>query len=77
MNILSSLNPATGDVLGEVLVTQTDKVQNSVDRARDAQLGWSALGLQGRADILGQAAVIFSEREQKHARLMTREQGNT
>ena len=75
MNILSSLNPATGDVLGEVLVTQTDKVQNSVDRARDAQLGWSALGLQGRADILGQAAVIFSEREQKHARLMTREQG--
>ena len=75
MNVLSSLNPATGDVLGEVLVTHTDKIQDSVDRVRVAQPGWSALGLQGRADILRQAAPIFSEREQTHARLMTQEQG--
>jgi acyl-CoA reductase-like NAD-dependent aldehyde dehydrogenase len=75
MTMLSSLNPATGDVVGEVPVTPPDQIQAAVDRARAAQPTWAALGLEGRAAVLKQAADIFTARVDAHAELMTREQG--
>jgi len=75
MTMLASYNPATGEVVGEVPVTPPDQIQAAVDRARAAQPGWAALGLDGRAEILKRAADIFSERVDAHAELMTREQG--
>ena len=75
MESLKSLNPATGGVLGEVSVTPASGIQATVDRARAAQAAWGALGLQGRAQVLGRAADVFAERADAHAELITREMG--
>ncbi len=75
MSCLPSVNPATGEVVGEVPITPADDVQAAVDRARAAQPAWDALGLDGRAEVLKRAAPIFTDRVEAHAELMTREQG--
>jgi len=75
MQTLKSINPANGDVVGEVPVTPAAEVQAAVDRARAAQPAWSALGLQGRADLLKTCADIFDGRVEEHAALITREMG--
>ncbi|MEM7417651.1 MAG: aldehyde dehydrogenase family protein [Gemmatimonadota bacterium] len=75
MPTLPSINPATGDVVGEVPITPASEIQQLVDRARAAQPAWAALGLEGRADVLKRAADIFLDRVDQHGDLMTREQG--
>ncbi len=75
MNHLRSINPATGEVVGEVPVTPATDVQSVVDRARAAQGAWADLGLGGRAEVLKGAAPIFAKRVQEHGELITREMG--
>lgn len=75
MPTLPSLNPANGDVVGEVPVTPENEIQGLVDRARRAQPAWDALGLDGRAEVLKRASQIFLARVDQHGELMTREQG--
>ena len=75
METLRSINPATGEVVGELPVTPLDEVQNAVDRARAAQPAWGASGLEGRAATLGKTAEIFAERVQEHGELITKEMG--
>ena len=75
MDHLSSIDPATGEAVGEVPVTPPREIQAVVDRARATQKGWDELGLEGRAAILRKAAPIFEERDQHHAELITREMG--
>lgn len=75
MQSLSSIDPATGEVVGDVPLTPPDEVQARVDRARAAQPAWEALGLEGRAQVLERCADLFRERAEEHARLITREMG--
>lgn len=75
MEELTSINPATGEVVGRVSVTPPSRIQGVVDRSRAAQPGWAALGLEGRANLLETAAQHFAARVGEHAELMTREQG--
>lgn len=75
MESLTSYNPATGDVVGEVAVTPVEDIPGIVDRARAAQPAWGALGLEGRAELLKKAIPIFDERAQQHGELITAEMG--
>ena len=75
MRTLQSIDPATGDVVGEVRVTPPEAVQQAVDRARSAQAGWAGLGLEGRARLLKRTADLFLDRVEPHAELITREMG--
>jgi succinate-semialdehyde dehydrogenase/glutarate-semialdehyde dehydrogenase len=75
MATLTSLDPATGDAVGEVTITPADQVQDVVDAARTAQPAWGALGIEGRARVLERAATVLAERAEQHAELITREQG--
>jgi acyl-CoA reductase-like NAD-dependent aldehyde dehydrogenase len=75
MTTLKSLNPATGEVVGEVPVTPVEDVPAFVARARAAQPGWAGLGHEGRARLLEQACAAFGERTDELARLITREMG--
>ncbi|MDA0327432.1 MAG: aldehyde dehydrogenase family protein [Gemmatimonadetes bacterium] len=72
---LPSINPATGEVVGEVPITPATEVQAAVDRARKAQPAWNDLGLDGRATVLKRAAAILNERAAAHGELITREMG--
>jgi len=75
MSMLASIDPATGEVLGEVPVTAPTDVQAAVDRARASQAAWDGLGIGGRSEILRQAADILLDRVERHAELITREMG--
>ena len=75
MECLKSLNPANGEVVGEVPITPVDEIPAIVDRARAAQPAWDALGLEGRAELLKKTLPIFSERVEQHAALITAEMG--
>ena len=75
MDTLASINPATGDVVGEVPVTAAGDMQAAVDRARAAQPAWDVLGLEGRAEILKKTAELFADKAQEHGELITREMG--
>ena len=75
MATLTSIDPATGTPVGDVPVTPADQVQEVVNAARAAQPAWAALGLEGRARVLERAAAVLAERAERHAELITREQG--
>ncbi len=75
MDYLDSLNPATGESIGSVPVTPTSEIQAVVDQARRAQVDWGRLSLEARAEVLAKAGPRFSELQDEHAALITREQG--
>jgi acyl-CoA reductase-like NAD-dependent aldehyde dehydrogenase len=75
MECLTSYNPATGEVVGEVPITPVDEVPAAVALARAAQPAWEALGLSGRAELLKKAIPILNDRVQRHGELITAEMG--
>ena len=72
---LRSYNPATGDLVGEVPVTPPDDIPGIVERSRAAQPAWEALGHDGRARLLMEAAESFLTRADELGRLITQEMG--
>jgi succinate-semialdehyde dehydrogenase/glutarate-semialdehyde dehydrogenase len=72
---LKSYNPATGDLVGEVPITAPDDIPGIVERSRAAQPAWEALGHDGRARLLMQAAESFLTRADELGRLITQEMG--
>jgi acyl-CoA reductase-like NAD-dependent aldehyde dehydrogenase len=45
-------NPATGQIVASVDVVAPERIPEMVARAREAQVGWEALGFAGRAQVL-------------------------
>jgi acyl-CoA reductase-like NAD-dependent aldehyde dehydrogenase len=75
MNRLQSVNPSTGEVLGEVEVATVACVRHAVERARAAQPSWAAVPMQERVALLEKAAVRLAENTEALALLLTREMG--
>jgi acyl-CoA reductase-like NAD-dependent aldehyde dehydrogenase len=74
---LRSIDPATGDVVGEVPVTPVADIASIVKRARAAQPAWARLGVDERAKRLAELGPRLAARLDELARLMTREMGKT
>jgi acyl-CoA reductase-like NAD-dependent aldehyde dehydrogenase len=72
---LVSLNPATGDVVGELPVASPEAVNAAVARARAAQPGWAAMPLGERVRLLAEAGPRLIQRLDELARLLTTEMG--
>jgi succinate-semialdehyde dehydrogenase/glutarate-semialdehyde dehydrogenase len=72
---LKSLNPATGEVVGEVPIASEAEVVAAVGRARAAQPSWNELGLEPRVDGLRAAGAKLVERADELGLLLTREMG--
>lgn len=72
---LDSLDPATGEVVGQVPVTPTHEIDDIVAAARAVQPSWWKLGHEGRAELLEKAFAAFAERAEELGRLVTREMG--
>jgi acyl-CoA reductase-like NAD-dependent aldehyde dehydrogenase len=72
---IRSLNPATGEIVGEVPVTRSSDIPAVVARARAAQPAWRALGLDERARLLALAGPTFLSRADELGELLTREMG--
>ena len=72
---LASINPATGQVVGEVPITPVDDISRVVARARGAQRAWAELGVAGRIHLLAPAAERLSDAVESLGRLITLEMG--
>jgi succinate-semialdehyde dehydrogenase / glutarate-semialdehyde dehydrogenase len=69
------LNPATGEVLGQLPLATAADLDMALDAARRAWPVWRALGPQQRGRILRKAADLLRERSEPIARLATMEEG--
>lgn len=72
---MSSLNPATGAVLGVVPDSSAADVDAAVQAAASAWPEWRAMPAPRRAEILYRAAEMLVHRKDDLARLMTQEMG--
>lgn len=75
MNSLVSLNPATGEAVGEVPVSSVAQIEECVARARQAQADWAARSAQERMECLLPAGRRLVERSEELGELLTREMG--
>ncbi|HHS12147.1 MAG TPA: aldehyde dehydrogenase family protein [bacterium] len=73
--MLISINPSTGESLGEVAVTSPDQVRKAVSSAAAAFPAWKGSALTERARILGRARQILLDRREEIARIITLEMG--
>lgn len=73
--VLASVNPANGEVVGEVLVTAVSDVPGRVVRARQAQAAWARVPIRERARRILEAHEGLSERLEELARLASEEMG--
>ncbi len=72
---ISSVNPATGEVLRELDCAGEAEVVAAVERASAAQTAWADLGLQHRIFILREFQAKLYERKSAVAAAITREVG--
>src|SRR3954462_7088267 len=72
---ICSVNPATGETLQQLECANAEQVRAAVDRARQAQPAWNALGVQRRVAVLKEFQFRLHQRKSEIARLITREAG--
>jgi len=69
------MNPANGEVLGEVAQSSKEDVDKAVQAARQAQKLWRLVPAPERADYLYKVAFLLKERKEQLARTLTSEMG--
>src|SRR6202142_1053642 len=72
---IASVNPATGEVLGELDSPGPAEVRAAVARARAAQPDWQACGVRHRIRVLRRFQQILLARKSEIARRITQEAG--
>ena len=72
---IASVNPATGEVLGELDSAGPTEVRAAVGRARGAQPDWSAWGVGNRVRVLRRFQEILLAQKSDIARRITQEAG--
>ena len=72
---LASVNPATGEVLGELDSAGPTEVRAAVARARAAQPEWNAWGIRNRIQVLRRFQQILLAHKNDIARRITQEAG--
>ncbi len=73
--MLRSLDPATGETVGEAQCATSEDVAAAVERARRAQRDWSARSVRERARLIRRFADLLYRARADVARLITRETG--
>lgn len=72
---IPNVNPATGEVLGEVTQSTKEDVDRAVEAAKQAQKSWRLVPAPDRAKILYKVARLLEERKEELARTLTTEMG--
>lgn len=72
---LSSVNPATGEVVGTVPVTPAAAIPEIVGRARIAQSAWNAMDIAERAAIIRPVGARLKEEAERIGTILTHEMG--
>jgi alpha-ketoglutaric semialdehyde dehydrogenase len=72
-----NVNPATGESLGEVVVSGREEANAAVAAAKAAFPAWKRTPAPKRGEILARAAVEMARRKEELARALTLEEGKT
>ena len=72
---IASVNPATGEVLGELDSAGPTEVRAAVARARAAQQDWNAWGIRNRVQVVRRFQQILLAHKAEIARRITQEAG--
>jgi succinate-semialdehyde dehydrogenase/glutarate-semialdehyde dehydrogenase len=72
---VTSVNPATGEVLCELDCASEREVQSAVTRARAAQAAWGEAGVRQRTAVIERFQRLLYEKKSEMARLITTEAG--
>lgn len=75
MKTFSDLNPATGETLAEIEITNQSELEQAIARARAAQPAWAALGIEQRGARLAGLGAKLEECAEELADLVTSEMG--
>lgn len=75
LQTLASLDPATGEIVGEVPVTPPGEMPARVAVARQAHRAWRRLSASERADLLARGGERLAGQADELGRLLTREMG--
>ncbi len=75
VDTLVSYNPANREVVGELPVSSTDKINQAVARARRTLDEWRGLSLESRADLLTAGGRQLVDRAEELGDLLSREMG--
>ncbi len=73
--ILTSLDPATGEALGQVAISSSENIHICVSRARDALEQWQTMTAIERGQRLKQAGPVLLEQAKQLGELLCREMG--
>ena len=76
-NSITSINPATGEVLGEVPDQSAAEIHAAIARARAAQQEWGKLPVEARCRRVLKFAEVLMERVDEVIDLLSREGGKT
>jgi acyl-CoA reductase-like NAD-dependent aldehyde dehydrogenase len=72
---VASVNPATGEVLGELECSSEREVRAAVARARRAQASWAAMGVRKRIAVLREFQHRLQAKKSEIAEAISREAG--
>ncbi|HKT85543.1 MAG TPA: succinylglutamate-semialdehyde dehydrogenase [Novosphingobium sp.] len=75
MNLIRSIDPASGEPVWEGLGATAEEVSMALRRARDAFPGWAALPLQARAEAVQRFKSVLEARKDAIAETISRETG--
>ena len=74
---LATRHPATGVLLGETRVDGREEVRRAVQRARDAQPAWEALGFDGRRRSMERALEVLLREQERFIDVIRSETGRS
>lgn len=74
-NSISVVNPASGEVIGEVPLLEREQIVSAVDAAQRAFASWRAQSLESRAQLLRRWAELIMHHQEQLACLLSQEQG--
>ena len=72
---ITSINPATGEVLARFDAFTQDEVEHALDEAQDAFVAWRERSIEERAVPMRRLAALLRERADRYGRLITLEMG--
>lgn len=69
------MNPATGESIGEVMLSTEEDVNHAVQAAKAAQKKWALVPAPKRAEVLYKVGYLLKERKEELSRILTMEMG--
>ena len=74
-NILSSYNPVTKELLGEVNITEINNIEKIVEDSKIAQKKWEEISIDQRIELLKKGGFALNQNLQDLAILLSQEMG--